>query len=135
YGASTPVVKLGRIAGQFAKPRSKNTEVRGDVTLPAYRGDMVNDFALNQQARTPDPQRLLRAYHTSASTLNLVRAFTMGGFADLRHVHEWNRGFIANGAYARYESMAQDIDRAMKFMAACGVDFDAMRTVEFFASH
>ncbi len=135
YGASTPVVKLGRIAGQYAKPRSKDTEVRGEVTLPAYRGDMVNDFAFNQAARTPDPRRLLRAYHTSASTLNLVRAFTMGGFADLRHVHEWNRGFVANSAYARYESTAQDIDRAMKFMAACGVDFDALRTVEFFASH
>ena len=137
YGASTPVVKLGRIAGQYAKPRSKDTETRGDVTLPAYRGDMVNDFAFNDQARTPDPQRLLRAYHTSASTLNLVRAFTTGGFADLRHVHEWNRGFIANSAYARYESTARDIDRAMKFMQACGADFDAMnaRTVEFFARH
>ena len=135
YGASTPVIKLGRIAGQYAKPRSKDVEVRGDVTLPAYRGDMVNDFAFNAEARRPDPQRLVRAYHTSSSTLNLVRAFTTGGFADLRHVHEWNRGFVANGAYARYESTAQDIDRAMKFMAACGVDFDAMRTVEFFASH
>lgn len=137
YGASTPVVKLGRIAGQYAKPRSKDTETRGDVTLPAYRGDMVNDFAFTEESRTPDPQRLLRAYHTSASTLNLVRAFTTGGFADLRHVHEWNRGFIANSAYARYESTARDIDRAMKFMKACGADFDAMnaRTVEFFASH
>ncbi|WP_425460988.1 class II 3-deoxy-7-phosphoheptulonate synthase [Leekyejoonella antrihumi] len=135
YGASTPVIKLGRIAGQYAKPRSKDLEVRGDVTLPAYRGDMVNDFAFTEESRRPDPQRLVRAYHTSAATLNLVRAFTTGGFADLRHVHEWNRGFIANGAYARYESTAQDIDRAMKFMAACGVDFDALRTVEFFASH
>ncbi|GAB3584753.1 class II 3-deoxy-7-phosphoheptulonate synthase [Calidifontibacter terrae] len=135
YGASTPVVKLGRIAGQYAKPRSNDTETRGDVTLPAYRGDMVNDFAFTQDARTPNPDRLLQAYHVSASTLNLVRAFTTGGFADLRHVHEWNRGFIANAAYARYESTARDIDRAMKFMAACGADFDAMRTVEFFASH
>ena len=137
YGASTPVVKLGRIAGQYAKPRSKDTETRGEVTLPAYRGDMVNDFAFTEAARTPDPQRLLRAYHTSASTLNLVRAFTTGGFADLRHVHEWNRGFIANAAYARYESTAREIDRAMRFMQACGVDFDStpMSAVEFFASH
>lgn len=135
YGASTPVVKLGRIAGQYAKPRSKDTETRGDVTLPAYRGDMVNDFAFTRASRTPDPERLLQAYHVSSATLNLVRAFTTGGFADLRHVHEWNRGFIANAAYARYESTARDIDRAMKFMAACGADFDAMRSVEFFASH
>lgn len=135
YGASTPVVKLGRIAGQYAKPRSNDTETRGEVTLPAYRGDMVNDFEFTPQSRVPDPQRLVRAYHTSASTLNLVRAFTTGGFADLRHVHEWNRGFISNSAYARYESTARDIDRAMKFMKACGVDFEAMRTVEFFASH
>ncbi|MBC9957614.1 class II 3-deoxy-7-phosphoheptulonate synthase [Yimella sp. cx-51] len=137
YGASTPVVKLGRIAGQYAKPRSNNTETRGDVTLPAYRGDMVNDFAFTPESREPDPQRLLRAYHTSASTLNLVRAFTTGGFADLRHVHEWNRGFIANSAYARYETTAREIDKAMKFMQACGVDFDStpMSAVEFFASH
>ncbi|MDE9366767.1 3-deoxy-7-phosphoheptulonate synthase class II [Luteipulveratus sp. YIM 133132] len=135
YGASTPVIKMGRIAGQYAKPRSKNDETRGEVTLPAYRGDMVNDFAFTPEARRPDPDRLVRAYHTSSATLNLVRAFTSGGFADLRHVHEWNRGFIANAAYARYESTARDIDRAMRFMAACGADFDAMRSVEFFASH
>lgn len=137
YGASTPVIKLGRIAGQYAKPRSKGTETRGDVTLPAYRGDMVNDFAFSPEARRPDPDRLVRAYHTSAATLNLVRAFTTGGFADLRHVHEWNRGFIANAAYARYESMARDIDRAMKFMVACGVDFEStpLSAVELFSSH
>ncbi|MBO1755338.1 3-deoxy-7-phosphoheptulonate synthase class II [Allobranchiibius sp. CTAmp26] len=135
YGASTPVIKVGRIAGQYAKPRSSGSETRGEVTLPAYRGDMVNDFAFTRESRTPDPRRLVQAYHTSASTLNLVRAFTQGGFADLRHVHEWNRGFIANSAYARYESIASDIDRAMKFMAACGADFDALRAVEFFASH
>lgn len=137
YGASTPVIKVGRIAGQFAKPRSKNTETRGDVTLPAFRGDIVNDFAFTPEARRPDPDRLLRAYHTSASTLNLVRAFTTGGFADLRRVHEWNRGFIANSAYARYESMARDIDRAMKFMTACGVDFEStpLAAVELFSSH
>ncbi len=135
YGASTPVVKVGRIAGQFAKPRSKDTETRGDTTLPAYRGDLVNDFDFTPAARVPDPNRLLRAYHTSSATLNLVRAFTQGGFADLRFVHEWNRGFIANSANARYERMATDIDKAMRFMAACGVDFEEMRRVDVWASH
>lgn len=135
YGASVPVVKVGRIAGQFAKPRSSNTETREDVTLPAYRGDMVNDFEFTPDARHPDPQRLVRAYHASSATLNLVRAFTTGGFADLRHVHDWNRGFVANAANQRYEKIARDIDKAMKFMAACGADFEAMRTTEFFAAH
>ncbi len=135
YGASLPVVKIGRMAGQYAKPRSSGSETRDGVTLPAYRGDMVNDFAFVEGARTPDPQRLVRAYHAAASTLNLVRAFTTGGFADLRHVHDWNRGFIANSANVRYERLAHDIDKAMKFMAACGADFDAMRSTEFFAAH
>ncbi|CCH77422.1 Phospho-2-dehydro-3-deoxyheptonate aldolase [Nostocoides japonicum T1-X7] len=135
YGASVPVVKVGRMAGQFAKPRSSGTETREGVTLPAYRGDMVNDFEFTPEARTPDPTRLLRAYHTSSATLNLVRAFTSGGFADLRHVHDWNRGFVANSANARYEKLARDIDKAMKFMAACGADFETMKTVEFFAAH
>jgi 3-deoxy-7-phosphoheptulonate synthase len=135
YGASMPVVKVGRIAGQFAKPRSSNLETRNGVTLPTYRGDMVNDSPFTEQARTPDPDRLVRAYNASSATLNLVRAFTTGGFADLRHVHDWNRGFVANAANARYERIAGDIDKAMKFMAACGADFDALRTVEFFASH
>ena len=135
YGASMPVIKVGRIAGQFAKPRSQDTETRGDLTLPTYRGDMVNDWPFTAQARTPDPDRLVRAYNASSATLNLVRAFTTGGFADLRHVHDWNRGFVANSANSRYERIAGDIDKAMKFMAACGADFDALRTVEFFASH
>ncbi|RNI24416.1 class II 3-deoxy-7-phosphoheptulonate synthase [Flexivirga caeni] len=137
YGASTPIVKIGRLAGQYAKPRSKDTETRGGVTLPAFRGDIINDFEFDADARTPDPERLLRAYHTASSTLNLVRAFTTGGFADLRQVHEWNRGFIANAAYSRYEKIAREIDQAMKFMLACGVDFDAtpLSGVEFFASH
>jgi 3-deoxy-7-phosphoheptulonate synthase len=135
YGASMPVVKLGRMAGQYSKPRSKPTEVRDGVELPAYRGDAINDYAFDLASRTPDPRRLLRAYHTSSATLNLVRAFTKGGFADLRHVHEWNRGFVANHANVRYEAMARDIDRAMRFMAACGGDFDALRTVDFYASH
>jgi 3-deoxy-7-phosphoheptulonate synthase len=135
YGASMPVVKVGRMAGQFSKPRSSGMERRGDVELPAYRGDAVNDYTFDAALRTPDPRRLLRAYHTSAATLNLVRAFTKGGFADLRQVHEWNRGFVASAANARYEVLARDIDRAMRFMAACGGDFDALRTVELYSSH
>jgi 3-deoxy-7-phosphoheptulonate synthase len=135
YGASLPVVKVGRMAGQYSKPRSKATEIRDGVELPAFRGDAVNDYPFTLQSRTPDPRRLLRAYHTSSMTLNLIRAFTKGGYADLRHVHEWNRGFVANAANARYEAIARDIDRAMRFMAACGGDFDALRTVDFYSSH
>ncbi|AXG15353.1 class II 3-deoxy-7-phosphoheptulonate synthase [Intrasporangium calvum] len=135
YGASVPVVKVGRMAGQYAKPRSSSVETREGVTLPAFRGDIVNDFAFHETARQPDPQRLVRAYNASAATLNLVRAFTTGGYADLRYVHEWNRGFVANSANSRYEKIAHDIDKAMRFMAACGADFEAMRTVEFYAAH
>ena len=135
YGASLPVIKMGRMAGQFAKPRSSNDETREDVTLPAYRGDAVNGYDFTLQSRTANPERLLKAYNTSASTLNLIRAFTQGGFADLRSVHEWNRGFTDNPANARYESLAKEIDRAIKFMAACGADFDALRTTEFYVSH
>jgi 3-deoxy-7-phosphoheptulonate synthase len=135
YGASMPVIKMGRMAGQFAKPRSSDSETRGDVTLPAYRGDIVNGYDFTEEARIPDPNRMLKAYHTSASTLNLIRAFTQGGFADLRSVHEWNRGFADNPANARYQSLAQEIDRAIKFMAACGADFNELRTTEFYVSH
>jgi 3-deoxy-7-phosphoheptulonate synthase len=135
YGASMPVIKMGRMAGQFAKPRSSDSETRGDKTLPAYRGDIVNGYDFTEEARVPDPNRMLKAYHTSASTLNLIRAFTQGGFADLRSVHEWNRGFADNPANARYQSLAQEIDRAIKFMAACGADFNELRTTEFYVSH
>ena len=135
YGSGMPVVKIGRMAGQYAKPRSKDTETREGVELPAYRGDMVNDFEFSTEARTPDPRRLLRGYQASAATLNLVRAFTRGGFADLRHVHDWNRGFVANAANARYEKLAREIDKAMKFMAACGADFEAMKSTEFWSAH
>ncbi len=135
YGASLPVIKMGRMAGQFAKPRSSNDETREGVTLPAYRGDAVNGYDFTTESRTANPQRLLSAYHTSASTLNLIRAFTQGGFADLRSVHEWNSGFTNNPANARYESLAKEIDRAIKFMAACGADFDALKTTEFYVSH
>jgi 3-deoxy-7-phosphoheptulonate synthase len=135
YGASMPVVKMGRMAGQFAKPRSSDTETRGDVTLPAYRGDIVNGFDFTEASRTADPARLLQGYHTAASTLNLIRAFTQGGFADLREVHSWNKGFAQNPANQRYERMATEIDRAIKFMEAAGADFDELKRVEFFTGH
>ena len=135
YGAAMPVIKMGRMAGQFAKPRSSNDETRDGVTLPAYRGDIVNGYDFTPESRAHDASRMLRAYHTSASTLNLIRAFTQGGFADLRLVHTWNKGFTENPAHARYESLARDIDRAIKFMASCGADFEALKRVEFFASH
>ncbi|MDD7930235.1 3-deoxy-7-phosphoheptulonate synthase class II [Microbacterium sp. NM3R9] len=135
YGASMPVVKMGRMAGQFAKPRSSDTETRGDITLPAYRGDIVNGYDFTAASRQPDPARLLKGYHTAASTLNLVRAFTQGGFADLREVHSWNKGFASNPANARYEGLAGEIDRAIKFMEAAGANFDELRGVEFYTGH
>jgi len=135
YGASMPIVKMGRMAGQFAKPRSSEEETRDGVTLPAYRGDIVNGYDFTQEARTPDPKRMLQGYHTAASTLNLIRAFTQGGFADLRMVHSWNRGFAENPANVRYEKLAKEIDRAVKFMEAAGADFDELKRVEFYASH
>jgi 3-deoxy-7-phosphoheptulonate synthase len=135
YGASTPVIKMGRMAGQFAKPRSSDSETRGDVTLPAYRGDIVNGFDFTPESREADPRRLVQGYHTSASTINLVRAFTQGGFADLRQVHRWNQGFARNPANVRYEQMAHDIDKAIKFMEAAGADFDELKRVEFYTSH
>ena len=136
YGASLPVIKIGRIAGQYAKPRSSDMETRGDVTLPSYRGDAVNSFEFTPESRIPDPARLLDLYHHAASTLNLIRAFTRGGYADLRLVHHWNRGFTANPAYARYESLAEEIHRAVKFLEAAGVSSAAqMRSVDLFSSH
>ena len=136
YYSSLPVVKVGRMAGQFAKPRSNDFETRGDVTLPAYRGDAVNGLEFTESSRTPDPQRLVKVYNTSASTLNLVRAFTQGGFADLRQVHEWNKGFIRDSSVGvRYEEMAKEIGRALEFMSSAGVDPEAFKRVEFFSSH
>jgi 3-deoxy-7-phosphoheptulonate synthase len=135
YGASMPVVKMGRMAGQFAKPRSSDNETRGDVTLPAYRGDIVNGYDFTPESRQADPRRLVQGYHTAASTLNLIRAFTQGGFADLRQVHSWNKGFATNPANQRYEGLAKEIDRAVKFMEAAGADFDELRRVEFYTSH
>jgi len=133
YGASVPVVKVARIAGQYAKPRSSDVDSAG---LPSYRGDMVNDFAPDRAARVADPQRMLRAYHTAGATLNLLRAFATGGLADLHAVHDWNKDFVRRSpAGQRYEAMAAEIDRALAFMRACGVRDDAVRGVELYASH
>ncbi len=139
YAAGVPVVKVGRIAGQFAKPRSNPTERVGDVELEVFRGHMVNDDAFEADARQPDPRRLVSAYHQSASTLNLLRAFTKGGFADLSQVHRWNQQFVATSAEGlRYERVASEIDRALRFMAACGIDLvaeDGLHQVDFWTSH
>jgi 3-deoxy-7-phosphoheptulonate synthase len=136
YAASVPVVKIGRMAGQFAKPRSSGTETRGGRELPAYRGDAINGLEFTPQARTPDPARLLRACHYSAATLNLCRAFTQGGYADLRQVHAWNTDFVAGSpAGQRYELLAGEIDRALSFMHASGADPAEFRTIEFYSSH
>src|SRR5580692_394580 len=136
YAASVPVVKVGRMAGQFAKPRSAATEVRDGVALPAYRGDAVNGLEFTAAARTPDPGRLLDAYHCSSVTLNLSRAFASGGCAHLRPVHARNPDFVARSpAGQRYEQLAGEIDRAIAFMHACGADPEEFRAVEFYSSH
>ncbi len=136
YQSSLPVIKVGRMAGQFAKPRSNDTETRNGVTLPAYRGDAVNGLDFTEEARTPDPQRLVKVYNTSAATLNLVRAFTQGGFADLRRVHEWNKGFIKDSTFGdKYEQVASEIGRALSFMESAGVDPEEFKSVDFYASH
>jgi 3-deoxy-7-phosphoheptulonate synthase len=136
YAASVPVVKIGRMAGQFAKPRSAMTEVREGLELPVYRGDAVNGLEFTAAARTPDPARLVEAYHCSSVTLNLCRAFASGGFADLRQVHAWNQDFVARSpAGQRYERLAGEIDRAIAFMHACGADPEEFRAVELYSSH
>ena len=136
YASSLPVIKVGRMAGQFAKPRSNDDETRDGVTLPAYRGDAVNDIEFTAQSRQPNPQRLVQVYNTSAATLNLVRAFTQGGFADLRQVHEWNRGFANDPRFGqRYEQMASEIGRALNFMTSAGVDPESFKKVDFYSSH
>jgi 3-deoxy-7-phosphoheptulonate synthase len=136
YAASVPVVKLGRLAGQYAKPRSSDLETRDGVTLPAYRGDAVNGFEFTEASRVPDPQRLVDVYNASAATLNLVRAFTTGGYADLRQVHTWNTDFVRDSVVGqRYEAMANEIDRAMSFMHAIGADPDEFHRVDFHSSH
>ena len=137
YGASVPVVKVGRIAGQYAKPRSAEVEAR--TGLPSYRGDAVNDLAATAEARAADPRRMLRAYNAAAATLNLLRAHATGGLADLRQVHGWNRDFVRRSpAGQRYEALANEIDRALDFMRACGIDLDQYapaREVELYVSH
>ncbi|MDT0309812.1 3-deoxy-7-phosphoheptulonate synthase class II [Streptomyces sp. DSM 44917] len=136
YAASVPVVKVGRIAGQYSKPRSKPTETRDGLTLPSYRGDSVNGAEFTAAARVPDPERLRRMYHASAATLNLVRGFTTGGYADLRQVHAWNQDFVRTSASGqRYEALAREIDNALNFMKACGADPAEFHSVEFYASH
>ena len=139
YSMGVPVVKVGRIAGQFAKPRSNDTEMVDGNELPVFRGHMVNDPIANLDARVPNPQRLVQAYHQAASTLNLVRAFTKGGFADLNRVHSWNQEFVATSAEGqRYEQVASEVERALAFMRACGIDTEtnnALHQVDVYTSH
>jgi 3-deoxy-7-phosphoheptulonate synthase len=136
YGASMPVVKIGRIAGQYGKPRSSPEEVIDGVSLPSYRGDAVNGLEFTSESRQPDPMRLVQTYHASAATLNLVRAFTQGGYADLRQVHSWNQDFVSESTPGkRYEEMAAEIDRALAFMTACGADPEEFKRADFYASH
>ena len=139
YGTGVPTVKVGRIAGQFAKPRSAPTEMVGDLELPSFRGHIVSGHAPTAEARTPDPDRLVAAYHQAASTLNLLRAFTKGGFADLNKVHLWNQEFVTSSLEGmRYEAIASEIDRAMRFMRACGIDLEKearLHQVDFYTSH
>ena len=139
YYTGVPVVKVGRIAGQFAKPRSNDTETVDGVELPSFRGHIVNDVSFSSKARTADPTRLLTAYNRAAATLNLLRAFTKGGYADLSRVHQWNREFVADSpAGQRYEALANEIDRAVQFMSACGITSETLtdlRQVDFYTSH
>ena len=139
FGAKLPVIKVGRMAGQFAKPRSADTETIGGIELPSYRGDIINGIEFDAVARVPDPERQISAYRQAASTLNLLRAFAKGGYADLTEVHRWNQGFIAESPQgARYEAMANQINEAMDFMAACGITSltaPQMGMVDFFTSH
>jgi 3-deoxy-7-phosphoheptulonate synthase len=137
FGGGLPVVKLGRMAGQFAKPRSSETETRDGVTLPSYRGDIINGPEFTAEARTPDPARMETAYMQSAATLNLLRAFATGGYADLHQVHRWNLGFVANSPLAdRYQDLATRIDESLRFLSACGMgDIPQVRETEFYTSH
>ena len=138
FGAARPVVKVGRLAGQFAKPRSSGTEEIDGVVLPAYRGDMINGMDFTAEARTPDPERLVRVYNQSAATLNLLRAFAQGGYADLHQVHQWNLDFVAGSSGARYADLCARLDETLAFMEACGVTSDTtpqIRETDFFTSH
>jgi 3-deoxy-7-phosphoheptulonate synthase len=139
FAGSMPIVKMGRVAGQFAKPRSEDKETKDGQTLPIYRGDIVNGMDFNADARIPDPERMIKAYNQAAATLNLLRAFAQGGYADLQKVHNWNLDFIQGSPLSqRYESMAAEIDRALAFMRACGISSEtvpAMRETDFFTCH
>jgi 3-deoxy-7-phosphoheptulonate synthase len=139
YAAASPVVKVGRVAGQFAKPRSSALEKQGDKELPSYRGDIVNDIAFTEAARTPDPRRQIDAYRQSAATLNLLRAFATGGYASLGRVHEWMLGFVKDAPRSHdYEELANRISEALDFMRACGLDPEShpeLRTTDFYISH
>jgi 3-deoxy-7-phosphoheptulonate synthase len=139
YGAACPVVKVSRMAGQFAKPRTADTEMQDGVTLPAYRGDIVNGMEFDAGARVPDPQRMMRAYSQAAATLNLLRAFAQGGYADLHRVHSWNQGFVASSpAGARYQEMADRLSETLDFMAAVGLTSETtpqIRETDFYTSH
>ena len=139
FGATLPVVKVGRMAGQFAKPRSSDTETIDGVELPSYRGDMINGMEFEAAARAPDPERMVQGYNQSAATLNLLRAFAQGGYADLHQVHRWNLDFVANGDQAaRYRDLADRIDETLAFMAACGMTSEStpqIRETEFYTSH
>ncbi|WP_432698012.1 class II 3-deoxy-7-phosphoheptulonate synthase [Marinobacterium sp. YM272] len=139
FAGSCPVVKIGRMAGQFAKPRSSGTETIDGIELPSYRGDIVNDIAFTEAARTPDPQRLLDAYHQASSTLNLLRAFAGGGLADLHQVHQWNLGFVAQSPlHEKYEHLAAQIDQTLSFMKACGLspsNTPQLKETDFYTSH
>ncbi len=139
FGASCPVVKVGRLAGQFAKPRSGDTETIDGVELPSYRGDIINGIDFTDEKRVPDPERMVRAYNQSASTLNLLRAFAQGGFADLHRVHQWNMGFVADDAIGeRYKDMAERLDESLNFMAACGLTSETapqLKETDFYTSH
>ena len=139
FGARLPVVKVGRLAGQFAKPRSADTETVDGLTLPSYRGDIVNGIEFDAAARVPDPARMVQGYNQSASTLNLIRAFAQGGYADLHKVHQWNLGFVADSKLGeRYKEMADRLDETLAFMAACGLTSETtqqIRETDFFTSH
>ena len=139
FGGGLPVVKVGRLAGQFAKPRSSNVEKQGDIELPSYRGDIVNSIDFEEIGRRPDPDRLLKAYNQSASTLNLLRAFAQGGFANLEEIHRWTLGFVSNSPQGeRYKELAGRLDEALRFMKACGLTAESiqqLRETDFYTSH